>query len=66
MNGFERLVTAKVDVVIVDSAHGHAEAVLRAVSSVKERWPQLEVIGGNVATAAGAKALVDAGADGIR
>jgi IMP dehydrogenase len=62
----ERLVTAKVDVVIVDSAHGHAEAVLRAVSSVKERWPQLEVIGGNVATAAGAKALVDAGADGIR
>lgn len=62
----ERLVAAKVDVVIVDSAHGHAQAVLRAVTSVKDRWPALQVIGGNVATMQGARALCEAGADGIR
>lgn len=62
----ERLVTAKVDVIIVDSAHGHAQAVLNAVSAVKDRWPALDVIGGNVATSTGAQALCEAGADGVR
>jgi IMP dehydrogenase len=60
------LVEACEDVVIVDSAHGHAKAVTDAVASVKKRWPKLQVIGGNVATYEGAKALCEAGADAVR
>jgi IMP dehydrogenase len=60
------LVEAGLDVVVVDSAHGHARAVLEAVASIKNRWPHLQVIGGNVATYDGAKALCEAGADCIR
>lgn len=60
------LVGAEVDVVVVDSAHGHARAVLEAVSMIKRRWPDLQVIGGNVATYDGARALCLAGADAIR
>lgn len=66
MDRVERLVAAKVDVVVVDSAHGQARAVLEAVRSIKGRWPELQVIGGNVATAHGARELCEAGADGIR
>lgn len=68
--GFEErvglLVAAEVDVVIIDSAHGHAKAVREAVKTVKRRWPQLEVIAGNVATYEGAESLIEAGADGVR
>ncbi|MDB5178953.1 MAG: dehydrogenase [Patescibacteria group bacterium] len=60
------LVKAGVDVVVIDSAHGHSRAVLEAVAQVKRRWPDLPVIGGNVATADGARALCEAGADGVR
>ena len=60
------LVAAGVDVVVVDSAHGHAKAVLDAVASVKRRWPALQVIGGNVATYEGAQALCEVGADAVR
>ncbi|HEY2004388.1 MAG TPA: IMP dehydrogenase [Candidatus Saccharimonadia bacterium] len=60
------LVDAGVDVVVVDSAHGHARAVREAVASIKRRWPELEVIAGNVATYEGARALAQAGADGVR
>jgi IMP dehydrogenase len=60
------LVGAGVDVVVVDSAHGHARAVIEAVASVKRRWPDLNVIGGNVATYEGARALCEAGADAVR
>jgi len=60
------LVEAGVDVVVVDSAHGHARAVREAVAMVKRRWPELEVVAGNVATYEGAKALCKAGADGVR
>jgi IMP dehydrogenase len=60
------LVQEGIDVIVVDSAHGHAKAVLDAVARVKRRWPQLQVIGGNVATAGGAKALCEAGADAVR
>jgi IMP dehydrogenase len=60
------LVEAGVDVVVVDTAHGHAQGVLDRVKWVKTRFPQLEVIGGNVGTADGAKALVDHGADGVK
>jgi IMP dehydrogenase len=60
------LVEAGVDAVIVDSAHGHARAVLEAVATVKRQWPELQVIGGNVATREGARALCMAGADAVR
>jgi IMP dehydrogenase len=62
----DALVAVGVDVVIVDTAHGHSMGVLEAVKEVKQRHPHLQVIGGNVATAAGARALADAGADGVK
>jgi IMP dehydrogenase len=62
----ELLVAAGADVLVVDTAHGHSQAVLDRVKWVKRRFPQVQVIGGNVATAAGAAALVDHGADGVK
>jgi IMP dehydrogenase len=62
----ELLVAAGVDVLVVDTAHGHAQGVLDRVKRVKKRFPKTQVIGGNVATAEGAKALVDHGADGVK
>ena len=60
------LVDAGVDVVVVDTAHGHSQGVLERVSWIKQSYPNLQVIGGNVATYDGAKALVDAGADAVK
>jgi IMP dehydrogenase len=60
------LVEAGVDVVVVDTAHGHAQGVLDRVKWIKSRFPAVEVIGGNVGTGDGAKALVDHGADGVK
>ena len=60
------LVEAGVDVVSVDTAHGHSKGVLDAVRSIKKAFPNLEVIAGNVATAEGARALADAGADAVK
>jgi IMP dehydrogenase len=60
------LVEAGVDVVVVDTAHGHAQGVLDRVNWVKRTFPRVEVIGGNIATSDGAKALVDHGADGVK
>lgn len=60
------LVDAKVDVVVLDSAHGHSENVLRCVRMIKEKYPDLQVIAGNVATGEGAKALIEAGADAVK
>jgi IMP dehydrogenase len=60
------LVKAGVDVVVVDTAHGHSQGVLDRVAWVKKNFPEVQVIGGNIATAAAAKALVDAGADGVK
>ncbi|MCB0615191.1 MAG: IMP dehydrogenase, partial [Phaeodactylibacter sp.] len=62
----EALVRVDVDVVIVDTAHGHSRGVLQAIKDVKGHFPHLQVIGGNVATGEGALALADAGADGIK
>ncbi|MBK8689689.1 MAG: IMP dehydrogenase [Betaproteobacteria bacterium] len=62
----ELLVAAGVDVIVVDTAHGHSQGVLDRVTWVKKRFPQVQVIGGNIATASAAKALVDAGADGVK
>ncbi|MBI5910475.1 MAG: IMP dehydrogenase [Betaproteobacteria bacterium] len=60
------LVEAGADVIVVDTAHGHAQGVLDRVRWVKKNFPNVEVIGGNIATTSGAKALVDHGADGIK
>lgn len=60
------LVAAGVDVIVVDTAHGHSQGVLDKVRWVKQIYPSVQVIGGNIATAAGALALVEAGADGVK
>jgi IMP dehydrogenase len=60
------LAEAGVDVIVVDTAHGHSQGVLDRVRWVKDHYPQIEVIGGNIATGAAAKALLDHGADGVK
>ena len=62
----DQLFAADVDVVVIDTAHGHSEGVIRAAKSVKEKYPDLELIAGNIATADGAKALIDVGVDGVK
>jgi len=62
----EGLRKASADVVVIDTAHGHSEMVLRAVKTARSTFPGLELIAGNVATARGAQALIDAGADGVK
>lgn len=66
MERIEALVKAKVDVIAVDTAHGHSSGVINAVKQIKEAYPDLQVIAGNVATAAAVKALAEAGADCIK
>ena len=60
------LVEAGADVLVVDTAHGHAQGVLDRVKWIKTRYPKVEVVGGNVGTGDGARALVDHGADGVK
>ncbi|MEA3275840.1 MAG: IMP dehydrogenase [Pseudomonadota bacterium] len=60
------LVEAGVDVVVVDTAHGHSQGVLDRIAWIKRHFPQVQVIGGNIATAAAAHALVEAGADAVK
>jgi IMP dehydrogenase len=60
------LVAAGVDVIVVDTAHGHSQGVIDRVSLIKKQYPKVDVIGGNIATAEAAKALVDVGADGVK
>ena len=62
----EALVNAKVDIVVLDSAHGHSENVLRCVRMIKDAYPSLQLIGGNVATGEGTKALIEAGVDAVK
>jgi IMP dehydrogenase len=62
----EALVEAGVDVVVVDTAHGHSQGVLNRVSWIKRQFPDVQVIGGNIATAAAATALAEAGADAVK
>ncbi|MCR5733785.1 MAG: IMP dehydrogenase [Lachnospiraceae bacterium] len=62
----EALVEAKVDVVVLDSAHGHSENVLKCARMIKEKFPDLQLIGGNVATGEGTKALIEAGCDAVK
>ena len=60
------LVEAGVDVIVVDTAHGHSKRVLQTIELIKSHYPDLDVIAGNVATAEGAKALIEAGADAVK
>jgi len=62
----ERLVQSEVDVLVVDTAHGHSQGVLDRIRWVKKHYPGVQVIGGNIATGEAAKALVDAGADAVK
>lgn len=62
----DALVQVEVDVIIVDTAHGHSEGVLHMVREIRKRYPDLELIGGNVATGAGAVALKEAGVSGVK
>lgn len=62
----EALISSKVDVVVIDTAHGHSKGVSEAVKQIKGRFPQIQVIAGNVATAAATRELIEAGADCIK
>ena len=66
MDRIDLLVKAGVDIVVVDTAHGHSKGVLNMVRDVKKKFPKLQVAGGNVATKAGAEALIKAGADAVK
>lgn len=60
------LVDARVDAIVIDTAHGHSTRVMSAVAAVKNKFPELQVIAGNIATAEGARALIDSGVDAIK
>jgi IMP dehydrogenase len=62
----EALIKAGVDVLVIDSAHGHSAGVIRAIQAVKSAWPNIEIIAGNIATAAAAFDLIKAGADALK
>lgn len=62
----EKLIEAKADIIIVDTAHGHSKGVIETVKQIKEKYPKQDIIAGNIATAAAAQALVEAGADAVK
>jgi len=62
----EKLVNAGVDLIVVDTAHGHSAGVIERVRWIKQNYSKVDVIGGNIATGAAARALVEAGADGVK
>ena len=66
MERAEKLSAAGVDVFVLDSAHGDSEGVINAIKEVKKKFSKIEIIGGNVATAEGAKALIDTGVDAVK
>ena len=66
MDRVDALVQAHVDVIVVDSAHGHSKNILEAVKNIKKTYPDLQVIAGNVATGEAVKALIEAGADAVK
>lgn len=66
LNRVELLTNAGVDVIVVDSAHGNADYILDAIKQIKKQFPDVDIIGGNIATADGAKRLIEAGCDGLR
>ncbi|MDR1471490.1 MAG: IMP dehydrogenase [Synergistaceae bacterium] len=66
MERLDALVAADIDVIVVDTAHGHSKSVLMAVRDIRERYPGIQLVGGNIATAEAAKALIEAGVDAVK
>lgn len=66
MDRVDALVKSKVDVIVLDTAHGHSENVIEAVKTIKSKYPELQLIAGNIATGEAAKALIHAGVDAIK
>ena len=66
MDRLAKLIEAEADVVVLDTAHGHSKGVIDALRNIKKQYPNLQLIAGNVATAAGTKALIEAGADAVK
>ena len=66
MERVDALVNSKVDVIVIDSAHGHSKNILNAVKSIKAKYPDLQVIAGNVATGEATRALIEAGVDAVK
>ncbi|NMC33137.1 MAG: IMP dehydrogenase [Veillonellaceae bacterium] len=66
MDRLDALVAAKVDIIVVDTAHGHSKGVLDAVRNIKQAYPAIELIAGNIATAQATAALIDAGVDAVK
>jgi len=66
MDRLDALVAAKVDIIVVDTAHGHSKGVLDAVRNIKQAYPAIELIAGNIATAQATVALIDAGVDAVK
>lgn len=66
MDRVDALVNAHVDVIVVDSAHGHSKNIIEAVKKIKAKYPDLQVIAGNIATGEATKALIEAGADAVK
>lgn len=66
MERVEALVNVKVDVIVIDSAHGHSKNIIDTVKKIKAKYPELQVIAGNIATGAAAKALIEAGVDAVK
>lgn len=66
LDRIQALVDAKVDVIVIDTAHGHSQGVLKTVKMIKENYPDLQLIAGNVATGAATEALIEAGADCVK
>lgn len=66
MDRVEALVNSQVDVIVLDSAHGHSEGIIQSLIKIKNKYPNLQVIAGNIATSKAAKALIEAGADAIK
>ena len=62
----DELVKSKVDAIVIDTAHGHSENVLKTFAMIKEKYPDLDVIAGNVATKSGTQAMIDAGVDAVK
>ncbi len=66
MERAEALIRSKVDFIVVDTAHGHSKNVLETIKKLKDKWPDIQVIGGNIATAEATKALIEAGVDAVK
>jgi len=66
MERAQALIHSRVDFIVVDTAHGHSKNVLDTIRKLKQQWPEMQVIGGNIATAEATKALIDAGVDAVK